>query len=120
MAVSNSTSAAPSATCSPAGVAEGLDGAGGGGGDGVFHFHRFQNQQRRAFVDLLAGLGEQGDDLAGHRGSQAAAVGAAGFDQVQRVVAQQDVGSAMQKDVSFVVDRDNAGDQPAVVEFDGN
>jgi hypothetical protein len=27
--------------------------------------------------------------------------------------------SALQKDVSFVVDRNNAGDQPAVVEFDG-
>lgn len=31
------------------GVAEGFDGAGGGGGDGVFHFHRFEDQQRRAF-----------------------------------------------------------------------
>ena len=70
-------------------IAEGLDGAGGGGGDGMFHLHRFEDQQRRAFFHLLAGLGEQGDDLARHRRGQAAAVSATGFDQMQRVVAQE-------------------------------
>ena len=39
-------------------------------GDGVLHLHGLENQKRRSLLDDGAGLGHQGDDLAGHGRSQ--------------------------------------------------
>ncbi|EXI74566.1 MAG: hypothetical protein AW07_01797 [Candidatus Accumulibacter sp. SK-11] len=46
----------------------------------------------------------------------------AGLDEVQRIVAQEDVVRPVEEDVALLllplIDRDDARDQPAIIEFD--